>query len=90
VTLHGSWNRAQSSGYKIVEVPFVKGVNGYRPKAPSNSSMGWIDIFWNPNEEHCSTTQCFRPVSIAKDQYERMYITSDSGTEGELIILGRE
>jgi glucose/arabinose dehydrogenase len=90
VTFHGSWNRVQSTGYKVVEIPFVKGVNGYKPKALLNSTASWTEIFWNPNEEHCSTTQCFRPVSIAKDQFERMYITSDSGAEGELIILGRE
>jgi glucose/arabinose dehydrogenase len=90
VTFHGSWNRVESSGYKIVEVPFMKSAKGYSPKAQLNSTTGWTDIFWNPNVEHCSTTQCFRPVSIAKDRFERMYVTSDSGAEGELIILGRE
>jgi hypothetical protein len=89
VTLHGSWNRAQSAGYKIIEIPFAKGTNGYKPHVPPQNGSAWIDIFWNPDEEHCSTTQCFRPVSIAKDRVERMYITSDSGAEGELIILGR-
>jgi hypothetical protein len=90
VTLHGSWNRNSSVGYKVIEVPFMNGANGFGPKAPLNSTYGWTDIFWNPDEEHCSTTQCFRPVSIAKDRYERMYITSDSGAEGEIIMLGRE
>ena len=90
ITIHGSWNRSPSVGYKVIEVPFAKGANGYTPKAPLNSTTGWTDIFWNPDVDHCSTTQCFRPVSIAKDQFERMYITSDSGAEGELIILGRE
>jgi glucose/arabinose dehydrogenase len=90
VTFHGSWNRNVSSGYKVVQVPFQKDANGYTPKALRNSTAGWTDIFWNPDVEHCSTTQCFRPVSIAKDRFERMYITSDSGAEGELIVLGRE
>jgi hypothetical protein len=90
VTFHGSWNRVESTGYKIVEVPFTKSAQGYRPKAQLNSTAGWTDIFWNPNVEHCSTTQCFRPVAIAKDRFERMYVTSDSGAEGELIVLGRE
>jgi glucose/arabinose dehydrogenase len=89
VTLHGSWNRNPSTGYKVVEVPFSKGASGYGPSAPANSSTGYTDIFWNPNVEQCSTTQCFRPVSIAKDKFERMYITSDSGAEGEMILLGR-
>ncbi|KAF2108207.1 cellobiose dehydrogenase-like protein [Lophiotrema nucula] len=89
VTFHGSWNRVPSTGYKVVEVPFAKGANGFGPKALGNSTTGYTDIFWNPQVDHCSTTQCFRPVSIAKDKYERMYITSDSGGEGEMILLGK-
>ncbi|KAK7179134.1 carbohydrate-binding cytochrome b562 [Paraphaeosphaeria sporulosa] len=91
VTYHGSWNRVPSTGFKVVEVPFVKGASGFTPKtaiAQSNVT-GYTDILWNPEVEHCSATQCFRPVSIAKDNFERMYITSDSGTEGELLMLGR-
>jgi glucose/arabinose dehydrogenase len=89
VTFHGSWDRVPSTGYKVVEVPFGTGANGFGPKAAANSSTGYNDIFWSPEVEHCSTTQCFRPVSIAKDKFERMYITSDSGAEGEMILLGR-
>jgi glucose/arabinose dehydrogenase len=90
VTFHGSWNRNQATGYKVIEIPFAKDSGGYRPTAPLNSSTAWKDVLWNPNVESCSTTQCFRPVSIAKDKYGRMYISSDSGTEGVLLILGRE
>jgi glucose/arabinose dehydrogenase len=91
ITFHGSWNRSPSSGYKVIEVPFTKTVSGYGPKAPANSSSAaWTEILWSPDEEHCSTTQCFRPVAIAKDGFGRMYVTSDSGAEGELIVLGRE
>jgi glucose/arabinose dehydrogenase len=90
ITIHGSWNRSPSVGYKIIEVPFAKGASGFGPKAALNSTQAWTDIFWNPDVDHCSTTQCFRPVSIAQDRYGRMYITSDSGAEGEMIILGKE
>ncbi|CAG5181965.1 uncharacterized protein ALTATR162_LOCUS9924 [Alternaria atra] len=90
ITIHGSWNRSPSVGYKIIEVPFAKGASGFGPKAALNSTQAWTDIFWNPDVDHCSTTQCFRPVSIAQDRYGRMYITSDSGEEGEMIILGKE
>ncbi|KAF2709398.1 iron reductase domain protein [Pleomassaria siparia CBS 279.74] len=92
VTLHGSWNRNVSTGYKVVEIPFSKmGATGrgFGPAALSSSGSGYADIFWNPDTEHCSTTQCFRPVSIAKDEFERMYVTSDSGGEGELMLLGK-
>ncbi|CAO2658574.1 Nn.00g062970.m01.CDS01 [Neocucurbitaria sp. VM-36] len=90
ITIHGSWNRSPSTGYKVIDVPFGKGANGFGPKASLNSTTGWTDIFWNDDVEQCSTTQCFRPVSIAVDKFGRMYITSDSGAEGEMIILGRE
>lgn len=91
VTFHGSWNRNISTGFKVVEVPFAKGASGFAPKSAIAQSnvTGYSDILWSPDVEHCSTTQCFRPVSIAKDKFERMYITSDSGTEGELLLLGR-
>ncbi|KAF2258343.1 cellobiose dehydrogenase-like protein [Lojkania enalia] len=89
ITFHGSWNRSPSTGYKVVEVPFSKSTSGFGPSSALNSSTGYSPIFWNPEEEHCSTTQCFRPVAIAQDKYGRMYITSDSGSEGEMIILGK-
>ncbi|CAN9282960.1 unnamed protein product [Alternaria alternata] len=90
ITIHGSWNRSPSVGYKIIQVPFANGAHGFGPKAALNSTHSWTDIFWNPNVDHCSTTQCFRPVSIAQDKYGRMYVTSDSGAEGEMIVLGKE
>ncbi|KAH7094502.1 cellobiose dehydrogenase-like protein [Paraphoma chrysanthemicola] len=91
ITFHGSWNRSPSSGFKIIDVPFTKTASGYAPRRRANgTSAAWTEIFWSPDEEHCSTTQCFRPVSIAQDRVGRMYVTSDSGAEGELIVLGRE
>ncbi|KAI8934098.1 hypothetical protein NX059_008860 [Plenodomus lindquistii] len=90
ITIHGSWNRSPPAGYKLIEVPFANGLNGFEPRASLNSTTGWKDIFWSPDVDHCSTTQCFRPVSIAQDAFGRMYITSDSGAEGEMIIVGRD
>lgn len=90
ITIHGSWDRTPSVGYKVIDVPFEHGANGFGPKAALNSTTGWSDVLWNDDVGQCSTTQCFRPVSIAKDRFGRMYITSDSGAEGELILLGRE
>jgi glucose/arabinose dehydrogenase len=35
VTFHGSWNRAPTTGFKLVVVPFTKGTDGaYRPVSP--------------------------------------------------------
>jgi hypothetical protein len=92
VTFHGSWDKPLSTGYKVVEVPFMKNTDGGfmpRSKLAMSNVTGYTDVMWNPDVEHCSTTQCFRPVSIAKDAFERMYITSDSGAEGEIMMLGR-
>lgn len=91
VTFHGSWDRNVSTGYKIVQIPFSKaGANGsFGPAAAASSGNGYTDVLFSPNVEHCSTTQCFRPVSIAKDRFERMYVTSDSGGEGELLLVGK-
>ncbi|KAF2185584.1 iron reductase domain protein [Zopfia rhizophila CBS 207.26] len=89
VTFHGSWNRNPPTGYKVVEVKFTKKASGFGPVEPVTSDKGWTDIFWNPNVNECSTTHCFRPVSIAKDKSGRMYITSDSSGEGEIFLLGK-
>lgn len=91
VTFHGSWNRNPATGFKVVEIPFTKVGNNYGPKASlaQSNSTGYKDILWSPEVEHCSTSQCFRPVSFAKDQFERLYVTSDSAAEGELLVLGK-
>lgn len=89
ITFHGSWNREPTTGYKVVQVPFSKSVDGgYLPSA-SISSVGYTDIFWNSDPSKCSTTYCFRPVSIAVDKYDRLYVSSDAAGEGEIFILGK-
>jgi hypothetical protein len=37
----------------------------------------------------CVGTGCFRPVGIAIDKTDRMFITSDATAEGELFLLER-
>ncbi|KAH7391486.1 cellobiose dehydrogenase-like protein [Cadophora sp. MPI-SDFR-AT-0126] len=90
IAFHGSWNRAPTTGYKVVAVPFTQADDGsYKPTAPSNSTTGYVDIWSNANVTSCGATSCFRPVGIAFDAFERMYITSDATAEGELWILGK-
>jgi glucose/arabinose dehydrogenase len=93
VTFHGSWNRNPATGYKIVEVPFSKsaadGAFGPKSTIAQSNTTGFSSILYNGDEEHCSTTQCFRPVSIAEDTFGRLYVTSDSGAEGEILLLGK-
>ncbi len=40
ITFHGSWNRSEKTGYKVVRVPFADG----RPAGPAEDFlMGWLD-----------------------------------------------
>ncbi|CZT49031.1 uncharacterized protein RSE6_09812 [Rhynchosporium secalis] len=90
VAFHGSWNRVTPTGYKISGVPFMQEEDGsYRPIAALNSTAGYVDIWSNANVSSCGATNCFRPVAIAFDAFERMYVTSDATAEGELWVLGK-
>jgi hypothetical protein len=87
VTFHGSYSRTQSTGYKLVSIPFTKDSPGnYAPVAPANSGNGYTEIWWNSNVMNCDSTQCFRLVSIVMPMgsTDRMYVTSDAAVEGEL------
>jgi glucose/arabinose dehydrogenase len=96
ITYHGSWNRAPTTGFKVVAVPFKKGEDGnYTPVAPLSSNDAAQDIFWNPDVENCQgngpffSSGCFRPAGLAFDKAGRLFMTSDTSTNGELWILGK-
>jgi glucose/arabinose dehydrogenase len=85
VTLHGSWDRQPASGYKLVIVPFTKGIDGaFAPMFMSNET-GYMDILYPPNEGSCSSATCIRPVGLVFDAAGRLYMTSD--TSGELFLI---
>ena len=88
VSLHGSWNRENPTGYKIVSVPFTTREDGsYEPVAAKDSQEGYDDILWDP-QEGCSSSKCFRPSGISWDHdFTRLFISSDNSREGELYIL---
>ncbi|KNG47944.1 iron reductase domain-containing protein [Stemphylium lycopersici] len=92
VTMHGSWNRSPPVGFKVIAVPFSsQGDEGFGPVARRNAEKeAWHDLLWNEGAESCSTTRCFRPVGMAVDMWGRVYISSDSGAEGEIVVLGKE
>lgn len=96
VTFHGSWNRQPTTGFKVVAVPFTKGADGaYKPVAPLSSNTGYTDVFSNPNVAACAgngpfmSSGCFRPSGLAFDTTGRMFMTSDTSSEGELWVLGK-
>ncbi|KAI1370115.1 hypothetical protein F4677DRAFT_439232 [Hypoxylon crocopeplum] len=90
VTLHGSWNRDPPTGYKLVAVPFTRDSDdgAYVPVAPATSRSGYIEVFYPPDEAHCSSSSCARPVGLVFDAAGRLYMTSD--TSGEVFMLGGE
>jgi glucose/arabinose dehydrogenase len=64
---HGSWNRAQLNGYKIVFVPFANG----RPNGPAQDvAAGFLDA----NEKSRD-----RPVGLALDKSGSLLIADDVG-----------
>ncbi|KAH8650066.1 soluble quino protein glucose/sorbosone dehydrogenase [Xylariales sp. PMI_506] len=84
VTLHGSWDRQPATGYKLVVVPFGIGPDG--SYVPTYGIEGYADAFYPPDETSCSSSSCARPVGLAWDASNRLYMTSDSS--GEVFLLG--
>lgn len=71
VCLHGSWNRAAKTGYKVVYFPWDAA--GQRPGDQVNFITGWLD--------DQSQQEWGRPVAAAVDQQGNMFISDDaSGT----------
>ncbi|KAL7946591.1 soluble quino protein glucose dehydrogenase [Trichoderma barbatum] len=83
VSFHGSWNRDDPTGYRIVSLAF--GSDG-QPTAPQNSSGAATDIIANPDVSNCPD-ECFRPVGLAWDSFGRLWFSSDA--TGEIFVLER-
>lgn len=66
---HGSWNRSQLSGYKVVYVPFS---NGKPAAAPQDFLTGFI--------ANATTSQVYgRPVGVAFSKHGYMLVADDAG-----------
>lgn len=96
VTFHGSWNRAPTTGFKLVVVPMGKGADGqYKPTGPLNSQKSYSDVFSNPDVTKCQgngpsfSSGCFRPAGLGFDKGGRLYMTSDTSSNGEVWVLGK-
>jgi glucose/arabinose dehydrogenase len=64
---HGSWNRKQLSGYKVIFVPFVNG----RPSGPPIDVLtGFLD-----SDNHAQG----RPVGVAVDNRGALLVADDVG-----------
>ncbi len=64
---HGSWNRREHAGYKVVFVPFVEGV-------PSGAPEDFLTAFLNERGEAQG-----RPVGVAMDRTGALLVADDVG-----------
>ena len=80
VSFHGSWDRPVPVGYKVSEIAF----SGGQPVDPSDSTTSTQDILSNADLSVCPG-QCFRPVGLAMDSKGRIFVSSD--TTGEINVL---
>lgn len=67
VALHGSWNRKQPVGYKLVRVKFRTDVNGIKATEVEDFATGWLtgDNAWG------------RPVDVAVGTDQALYVSND-------------
>ncbi|KAH6678604.1 soluble quino protein glucose/sorbosone dehydrogenase [Halenospora varia] len=82
VSFHGSWDRTNPIGYKLSSVAFASG----SPVAAADSQTSTTDIFYNKDNSRCPNG-CFRPVGLALDSKNRLFMSSDS--TGEIYVLER-
>ena len=83
VTFHGSWDATSPRGYKVSVIQFANG----EPVAPANSNTSYDDVFANADNSKCPNN-CFRPVGIAFDSQNRMFVSSDAS--GEIYVVMRD
>lgn len=96
ITYHGSWNRQPVTGFKLVAVKFTRSADGnYVPVEPLNSTTAAQDVFYNQAVDKCQgngpgySSGCFRPAGLAWDAVGRLYMTSDTSSNGEIWVLGQ-
>jgi glucose/arabinose dehydrogenase len=65
IAFHGSWNRSQPTGYKIVRVP----MEGNTPGSVQDFAVGWLD----------GSQTWGRPVDIITGSDGSLYVSDDAG-----------
>ena len=67
VALHGSWNRKQLSGYKLVRVKFKTNANGVAASEVEDFATGWL----------AGNNAWGRPVDVAVGTDQALYVSDD-------------
>lgn len=81
IAFHGSWDRSPPDGYRVMKVNFGK--DG-QPVAPLTSKTAAVAIMENPDTTKCPQS-CFRPVGLAFDKKNRLFVSSDA--TGEIFVV---
>lgn len=81
-TAHSNRNRSPPDGYRLSKIAFNPATG--MPTEPSTSTTAAINVMSNPNNGNCPT-RCFRPVDVAFDSKNRLFMTSDSTNEVWII-----
>jgi glucose/arabinose dehydrogenase len=95
VSLHGSWDRSQGQGYKLIQIPFTTlGDGTYDPVARNDSgAAGFNDILSAQNVNSCQAqtltqSNCHRLAAVTWDSSGSvLYVSSDNQAEGEIFAL---
>ncbi|KAF9874181.1 glucose sorbosone dehydrogenase [Colletotrichum karsti] len=80
MSFRGSYNRPDPVGYALTSTEFSNG----EPVVSSDSTSALKNIMFNKDLSKCPD-QCFRPVGLAWDSQNRLFMTSDS--TGEIYVL---
>jgi glucose/arabinose dehydrogenase len=68
VALHGSWNRSEPTGYKVIRIPVQ---NGRASGSVEDFATGWLDAE--------SSSASGRPVGLAVGPDGALYVSDDKG-----------
>ncbi|KAJ4390336.1 hypothetical protein N0V85_007324 [Neurospora sp. IMI 360204] len=83
VTFRGSFDKTDPVGYRLSSLQFNP-TTGEPTVSAENSRDALKDIIMNKDNSVCPD-KCFRPVGMAFDSRERLWMTSDS--TGEIYVL---
>ncbi len=81
ISFHGSWDRNPPDGYRVMKVEFGK--DG-EPVEPLTSKTAATVVMENHDGAACPNN-CFRPVGLAFDSKNRLFVSSDN--TGEIFVI---
>jgi glucose/arabinose dehydrogenase len=78
VALHGSWNRSNATGYKVIQIPFANG----QPQPPEDFATGWL------LSARGAANTWGRPVDVQPGADGALYVSDDQAGAVYRITYG--